>query len=177
MIMFFWVVMPCRLVGRYQRLGETYCLRLQIISLKRWYLPTSPHDVTTQNNNIDIFIAVRTSNITFLLVSRGPGSSLGQYTTYSGVQNGCVTQNVLTRAISSPIICAAEVRPQHVSVNRHDMSHVKLEHSKVATICHQLKPSEIKSRITPSIMTQNTNTIIVMFTLRLRPRTRGFPVM
>jgi hypothetical protein len=26
MLMFFWVVMPCRLVGRYQRFGETNCL-------------------------------------------------------------------------------------------------------------------------------------------------------
>jgi hypothetical protein len=28
---------------------------------KRWYLPTSPHGVTTQKTNIDIFTAVRTS--------------------------------------------------------------------------------------------------------------------
>jgi hypothetical protein len=26
---FFWAVTPCRLVGRYQRFGETYCLLLQ----------------------------------------------------------------------------------------------------------------------------------------------------
>jgi hypothetical protein len=29
MAMFFWVVMPCRLEGRYQRFGATYCLHLQ----------------------------------------------------------------------------------------------------------------------------------------------------
>jgi hypothetical protein len=29
MSMLFWVVMPCRLVDRYQRFGETYCLHLQ----------------------------------------------------------------------------------------------------------------------------------------------------
>jgi hypothetical protein len=28
-ILFFWVVTPCGLVGRYQRFGETYCLRPQ----------------------------------------------------------------------------------------------------------------------------------------------------
>jgi hypothetical protein len=36
----------------------------QYASPKRWYLPTSPHCVTTQKNNIDIFTAVRTSSIT-----------------------------------------------------------------------------------------------------------------
>jgi hypothetical protein len=50
---FFWVVTPRELVGRYQRLGETYCLQL---------LLTSPHGVTTQKNNIDISTSVRTSN-------------------------------------------------------------------------------------------------------------------
>jgi hypothetical protein len=29
MIMFFWVLAPCRLVGRCQRFGETCCLHLQ----------------------------------------------------------------------------------------------------------------------------------------------------
>jgi hypothetical protein len=28
-MLFFWVVTPCRLVDRYQRFGETYCLHLQ----------------------------------------------------------------------------------------------------------------------------------------------------
>jgi hypothetical protein len=28
-ILLFWVLAPCRLVGRYQRFGETYCLHLQ----------------------------------------------------------------------------------------------------------------------------------------------------
>jgi hypothetical protein len=28
-----------------------------------WYLPTSPHGFTTQKSNIDIFTAVRTSNL------------------------------------------------------------------------------------------------------------------
>jgi hypothetical protein len=30
---------------------------------KRWFLPISPHGVTTQKTNIDIFTAVRTSNL------------------------------------------------------------------------------------------------------------------
>jgi hypothetical protein len=42
----FWVVTPCRLVGRYQRFGETYYL----------------HGVATQN--IVILTAFRTSNLT-----------------------------------------------------------------------------------------------------------------
>jgi hypothetical protein len=29
MMMIFWVLAPCRLVGRYQRFGDTYCLHLQ----------------------------------------------------------------------------------------------------------------------------------------------------
>jgi hypothetical protein len=32
---------------------------------KRWYLPTSLHGVTTQENNADIFTAMRTSNLNF----------------------------------------------------------------------------------------------------------------
>jgi hypothetical protein len=30
---------------------------------KHWYLPASPHGVTTQKTNIDIFTALRTSNL------------------------------------------------------------------------------------------------------------------
>jgi hypothetical protein len=29
MMMFFWVLVPCRLISRYKRFGETYCLHLQ----------------------------------------------------------------------------------------------------------------------------------------------------
>jgi hypothetical protein len=29
LMLFFWIVTPCTLVGRYQRFGETYCLHLQ----------------------------------------------------------------------------------------------------------------------------------------------------
>jgi hypothetical protein len=62
----FWIVMSCGLVGRHQHFEETYCLQpwgwKQYIYPKRWYLPTSLHGVTTQNN-IDILTAVRTSNL------------------------------------------------------------------------------------------------------------------
>jgi hypothetical protein len=27
-VLYFWVVTPCRFIGRYQRFGETYCLHL-----------------------------------------------------------------------------------------------------------------------------------------------------
>jgi hypothetical protein len=65
----FWIVKPCGFVGRYQSFGGTYCLNLhdwkwrQYVPSKRWYLPTSPHGVETQKANIDIFIVMRTSNI------------------------------------------------------------------------------------------------------------------
>jgi hypothetical protein len=42
---------PCGLVGRYQRLGGTYCLHPQ-----GSYLPTNPWGVTTQKTNISILI-------------------------------------------------------------------------------------------------------------------------
>jgi hypothetical protein len=49
------------LVGRNQHFWKTYCLHLQgwrwrqYVSLKLWFLPTSPHGVTTQKNNTDNF--------------------------------------------------------------------------------------------------------------------------
>jgi hypothetical protein len=46
MMMFFCVLAPCRLVGRFQRFGETYCLHLQGC----WHLPTSLRGAKTQNN-------------------------------------------------------------------------------------------------------------------------------
>jgi hypothetical protein len=51
-MLLFWVVTPCGLIGR-----------CHYVSPKLWYLPTSPHGVTTQKNNIDFFTAVRTSNL------------------------------------------------------------------------------------------------------------------
>jgi hypothetical protein len=35
----------------------------QYFSPKLWYLPTSPHGVTTQNTYIDTFTAMRNSNL------------------------------------------------------------------------------------------------------------------
>jgi hypothetical protein len=52
----FQVVTPYGLVGRYQHFGETYCLHIQpwrwrqYVYPKRWYLPTSPRCVVSQNN-------------------------------------------------------------------------------------------------------------------------------
>jgi hypothetical protein len=57
----FLVVMPCRLVGSYQRFRGTYYLLLQgwrwrqHVSSKRWYLHASPYGVTGQKTNLDMF--------------------------------------------------------------------------------------------------------------------------
>jgi hypothetical protein len=34
LMLVFWIVTPCGLVGRYQRFGGTYCLHLQVFSPK-----------------------------------------------------------------------------------------------------------------------------------------------
>jgi hypothetical protein len=47
----FWVVMPYGLVGRYQCFRGTYCPR---DGDEHWYLPKSPHNITTQETNIKI---------------------------------------------------------------------------------------------------------------------------
>jgi hypothetical protein len=39
----------------------------QYIPPKHWCLPTSPHSVTAQKTNIDIFNAVTTSNLTYAI--------------------------------------------------------------------------------------------------------------
>jgi hypothetical protein len=50
----FWVVMPCGLVGRYKRFGAIQPWRLRLYFPQRiYYLPTSPHDVTTQKTIFD----------------------------------------------------------------------------------------------------------------------------
>jgi hypothetical protein len=87
-MLLFWVVTPYRLAGRRfgetycltpyslagRRFGETNCLHLQTwrwkqyVSPKRWYLPTSLFGVATQDNNIVILTAMRTSNPTKLLI-------------------------------------------------------------------------------------------------------------
>jgi hypothetical protein len=60
------------LVGRYQYFGGILCLRLkpwrrrQHVSPKRRYLPSNPHNVTTQNN-IENFTATRTSDPILLM--------------------------------------------------------------------------------------------------------------
>jgi hypothetical protein len=69
-MLLFWVVTACELVGRYQRFGGTYCPTQperwrQYVSPKRWYLSTSSQAVTIQKTNIDVFTAVRTSDLIF----------------------------------------------------------------------------------------------------------------
>jgi hypothetical protein len=60
------VVTPCGLASRYKRFRENMLPLLysgrwrQYVLPKRWYLPTSPHAVTSQRNNIDMFTVVRT---------------------------------------------------------------------------------------------------------------------
>jgi hypothetical protein len=53
MMMIFWVLVPCRLVGRCHRFGDTYCLYFSPEDgdsmFFRWHLPTSQHGVKTQN--------------------------------------------------------------------------------------------------------------------------------
>jgi hypothetical protein len=53
MMFFFWVLAPCRLVGRCQRFGETYCLHLQGLS-----------GITKTQKTIIILTAVKTSDLT-----------------------------------------------------------------------------------------------------------------
>jgi hypothetical protein len=51
-MLFFWVLTPCRLVGRCQCFRETYCMKpwrwRQYVSLKQWCVPTSLHGVKCQ---------------------------------------------------------------------------------------------------------------------------------
>jgi hypothetical protein len=54
-MLIFWVVTSCGLVGRYQQDVN--------VPPKRRYLPTSQQGITIQKNNIDIFTALRTSDL------------------------------------------------------------------------------------------------------------------
>jgi hypothetical protein len=69
MMMLFWVLAPCRIVGRCESFGETYCLHFQGWKWEQYdspkrHLPTSLHGAKTQKNIIIIIIltAVKTSN-------------------------------------------------------------------------------------------------------------------
>jgi hypothetical protein len=61
--MYFWVVTPCRLVCVSVKHAVSI-IRAEALFVKRWYLHTSPHGVTTQNIIIDVLPAVRTLNLT-----------------------------------------------------------------------------------------------------------------
>jgi hypothetical protein len=54
----FWGVALCWVV----KIDQCFRIWSQYVSLKHWYLPTSLHGVTTQNNNTVIFTAVKASN-------------------------------------------------------------------------------------------------------------------
>jgi hypothetical protein len=59
----FWVATPCGLVDRHRRLGGTYCFHLQggiwrHMFLRNVGISASPHSVTIQKTNIDIFTTV-----------------------------------------------------------------------------------------------------------------------
>jgi hypothetical protein len=81
---------------------ETVC------SPKRWYLPASPHVVTTQKTNINMFIAVRTSDlkcnevktvfkvIRLMMSARKPATQAQQSTSYFPF---CVGTSLLLCAI------------------------------------------------------------------------------
>jgi hypothetical protein len=64
MMMLFWVLAPCRMIGRCQHFGRTYCLHPQpwrwrrYVSPKRWHLPTSLHGARTQNNYRTVILPV-----------------------------------------------------------------------------------------------------------------------
>jgi hypothetical protein len=110
MMLFFCVVTPCGLVDRYQRIGGTYCLHIQGIMASPipWNLPKIPHRVTTKNYNIDIFTAVRTSNVTygfvlmifkinFSLFVEGTTplkASTPKHTTQSGQKDSALNKNI-----------------------------------------------------------------------------------
>jgi hypothetical protein len=57
LMLVFWVVTQCGLVGGYQYFEE----HTASITLKLWYLPTSPHSVINHRTNIDIFTTLRNS--------------------------------------------------------------------------------------------------------------------
>jgi hypothetical protein len=67
----FWVVTSCGLVYRYRRLEGRY-FHLpgwrwrQFVPSKRWSLPSSPHDVTTQKTSFELFTFLRAYLVYFV---------------------------------------------------------------------------------------------------------------
>jgi hypothetical protein len=59
----FWVLTPCGLAGGYQCFGGTYYLPEDRCNMFLRNVGTRPRGVTNQKTNIDIFTAVRTSNL------------------------------------------------------------------------------------------------------------------
>jgi hypothetical protein len=106
MMMIFWIVTPCRLAGRYQRFREAYCLHRhcwrwrQHVSPNCWYLPASPHGITTQKITIAVFTGPTHSCIS---TSRAGYSSFWWWRHYALLKrrssptrlHGAVSQKVL----------------------------------------------------------------------------------
>jgi hypothetical protein len=83
-VLILWVVTPCGLAGRYQRFGKTHCLHHQ--------------GVTTQKTNIDVFTAVRTSNLNITLSSHRNISHFTTFYSHFSLEDG---DNMLLRNIGT----------------------------------------------------------------------------
>jgi hypothetical protein len=66
-VLVLWVVTLCKLVGKCQCFGGTYCLHLPLTCQ---YLPTSLQSVRTKRTNTDIFTTVRTSKLIYVHCNR-----------------------------------------------------------------------------------------------------------
>jgi hypothetical protein len=62
-ILVFSMVTPFGLIGRYLSSASNPEGGISVIPTRCWYLLTSPYNVITQETNIDIFAAVRTSDL------------------------------------------------------------------------------------------------------------------
>jgi hypothetical protein len=77
MILFFWVVASCRLVGTlpaFRRENSLQLLPTRWRQFAVWYLPTSPHGVTTQNivtaTSVVYYVNYRLLTVSLLLIQR-----------------------------------------------------------------------------------------------------------
>jgi hypothetical protein len=78
MMLYLWVLTPCRLVGTNQSFRDSMCLRNV-----GTYMPTSLQGVKTQKYNIVILTAVRTSDLTISTLSTAlPSREVGRRTQY-----------------------------------------------------------------------------------------------
>jgi hypothetical protein len=64
-MMFFWVKLPCGLIGTSRRFEEACCINHQHASLTRWLLPNNPDGSLNQKNFIRNVTAVKNLNLTY----------------------------------------------------------------------------------------------------------------